>query len=74
MVLDMVRLRRQKDIQMEMPTSGNEGANSEFLTIARHRLVNHLYINKCECHTNESATKKGTRQEMKKAITRSRGY
>lgn len=55
-------------------TSGNEGANSEFLTITRHRFVNHLYRNKCESHMNESSAKKGTRQEMKKAINRTWEY
>lgn len=38
-------------------TSGNEGVNSEFLTITRYRFVNHLYRNKCKSHMKKNSTK-----------------
>lgn len=41
--------------------SGNEGVNSEFLTITRYRFVNHLYRNKYKSHMKKNSTKKGTR-------------
>ena len=38
-------------------TSGNEGVNSEFLTITRYRFVNHLYRNKCKSRMKKNSTK-----------------